>query len=546
MQKKLSSVLYITLIVVLTSAFIIQGAGIFINAYDEHLTSAQYQAEAICKEFDNELNYYLDISLNIITNPLIIELLQFDEDYSMQDAFDDITFVGKYFSSFKEIENYMPDQMCIYANNYFPIENAYIYNISDLQKKKAWGQIKNAKNYAFVWEYGGTTPDDMYLSLYGQIFKSTESLGWLEIKIPYEKIIYSFENVPLNEFNTVVLNSFGGTHIYSSSDEVSGRKIELTAINGDKILFYIDMHKAMLDTYNIMVWLIIIYIIFLIGVKFVSKKIITKTTKELGDFIQMIRSDDNLLYNSELIDVNGDDEIVQIKKKFKELIARNNQLHETVEKANSEKQHAELNFLQYSINPHLLYNSLSCIKWCIMEKSEDEISDIIDNLTSYYRIALSSGENFITIEEELKLIERYVNIMEIIYGTSISLEFDVQPDLKNTYTIKMLLQPIVENSILHGLNGVDNAKISISVQGSGDDVVITVRDNGYGMNEETINNLLKGENGRKQKGYGVHSVIKRISCYYGAPGRVDVVSEINSGTEITIHIKKISDLSEIK
>ena len=80
MQKKLSSVLYITLIVVLTSAFIIQGAGIFINAYDEHLTGAQYQAEAICKEFDNELNSYLDISLNIITNPLIIELLQFGEE----------------------------------------------------------------------------------------------------------------------------------------------------------------------------------------------------------------------------------------------------------------------------------------------------------------------------------------------------------------------------------------------------------------------------------------------------------------------------------
>ena len=440
----------------------------------------------------------------------------------------------------------MPDQMCIYANSYFPIENAYIYNISELKRKKAWDQIKDAKNYAFVWEYGGTTPDDMYLSLYGQILKSTESLGWLEIKIPYEKIIHSFKNVPLDEFNTVVLTAFDGRHIYSSSDNASDQKIELTAINGDKITFYTDMHKAMLDTYNIITWLIIIYTIFLIGVKFISKKIITKTTKELDDFIHMIRSDDNLLYNSELIDVDGDNEIVQIKKKFKELIARNNKLHETVEKAKSEKQHAELNFLQYSINPHLLYNSLSCIKWCTMEKSEDEICDIIDNLTSYYRIVLSEGENFITIEEELKLIERYVNIMEIIYGTSISLEFDVQPDLKNTYTIKMLLQPIVENSILHGLNGVENAKISISVQGSGDDVIITVKDNGYGMSEETINNLLKGENGRRQKGYGVHSVIKRISCYYGAPGRVDVVSEINSGTEITIHIKKISDLSEIK
>lgn len=543
MQKKLSSVLYITLIVVLTSAFIIQGAGIFINAYDEHLTNAQYQAEAICKEFDNELNSYLDISLNIITNPLITELLQFGEEYSMQDAFDDITFVRKYFSSFKEIENYMPDQMCIYADSYFPIENAYIYNISELKKKKAWEKIKNSKNYAFVWEYGGTTPDDMYLSLYGQIFKSTESLGWLEIKIPYEKVIYSFKNVPLNEFNTVVLNTFDGTHIYSSSDHISDKKIELTAINGDKIIFYIDMYKAMLDTYNIMVWLIIIYIIFLIGVKFISKKIVTKTTKELDDFIHMIRSDDNLLYNSELIDVNGDDEIVQIKKKFKELIARNNRLHEAVEKANSEKQHAELNFLQYSINPHLLYNSLSCIKWCTMEKSEDEISDIVDNLTSYYRIVLSEGENFITIEEELKLIERYVNIMEIIYGTSISLEFDVQLDLKDTYMIKMLLQPIVENSILHGLNGVDNAKISISVHGDGDAVIIKVRDNGYGMSKETIDNLLKGENGRSQKGYGVHSVIKRIRCYYGASGKVDVVSEINSGTEITIQIKKISDLS---
>lgn len=542
MRKKLSFVLYIALIVILTLAFVILAVNLFITERNEYVNNAKYQAEAICRAYDNELNSYLDMSLNISTNPLIVELLQFDGN-DVQEAFDGIIFLKKYFSSFNEIENYMPDQLCIYLSSGFYMDNAYIKDISELREKNVWKKLSEGENKQFVWEYNASRSGREYLSLYSQILKSTDVLGYLEIKIPYEKLIYNLENASIGENDGAALISLDGRVVYEGGDNATGKKIVMRALNGDTIIVYANIRKAMSGVWNIAAWLMLIYIFFLIAIKYISKMIVTKVTKKLDDFIHIIRSDDDLLFDSELIVIDGDDDIAQIKRKFKELIIRNNKLHEAVEKANLDKQYAEFNFLQYSINPHLLYNTLSCIKWCTVEKSDDEICDIIDDLSSYYRMVLSGGESLITIFSELSLVERYVSLMGTVYGTKIKLETDVPDELGKTYIIKLLLQPIVENSILHGLNGVKDAKVSISVRSLDcDRIEIRICDNGYGMDQETADNLLNVKKERRQGGYGVSNVIERIKCYYGNESELTVNSKINEGTEVTISIRKITDI----
>lgn len=547
MRRKLSLFLYFTLIIFLTVVLVFQGADLIISARKDYVDSVEHRAEEVIKAYDNELNFYLDMNLNISTNPLIVEVLQFEEGHSISEAYNDITFISKYFSSFKEIENYMPDQLCVYSVNRFPLDNAYIKNVSELKKKDVWEKLNDAKDNRYVWEYTLTDSGKGYLSLYSQILKSNTVLGWLETKIPYAKIVYNFESFELNKGESLALNSFEGETIYKTADSFSGKKIEKIAINGDGFEVYAKVGNGLHGIYGILLWLIAIYIIFIIAIKIISQKVVTSMTKEFDDFIRFIRSDDNLLYNSQLIEVDGDDEIGQIKNKFKDLLIRNNSLHEKVEKANSEKKHAELNFLQYSINPHLLYNTLSCIKWCIMEKSEEDIGNIIDDLSAYYCLVLSGGENFITLSEEVALVERYVKLMSAVYGTDVSLEYEIHDNLKDTYIIKMLLQPIVENSILHGLNGIENAKVSISIGSAEENVIeLTVKDNGYGMDEDTVGDLLKDKGERRHHGYGISNVIKRINCYYGDIGSLKVYSEINCGTTVAIRIKKVSDLSELE
>lgn len=543
MQKKMITVFYTALIVLITVVFVAQSISICYNAYNEHISGAKYQADLIRIEIENELNSYLDMSLNITTNSLITERMRQRPSYDYSQAVSDHYFLKKYFSSFNEIESYMPDQFCIYTTRENFSESVYMGSISELQEKPIWSSLENASDYGFVWDYTVIPDEDIYLSLYRKIRTSTETLGYLEIKIPHEKLIKCFDNVMLDDKSAVTLVNKNGDLIYSFGTKAEGAKsIVLPIINGDTLTFSTDIYAAMQHSFVTVIVFFAIYIVLLVVMRFFSSKVVSKIMMELNDFIGVIRDDDKLLLNSDLIDAGGDSDVDQVKTKFKELIVRNNELRRDIEISNRNKQKAELNFLQYSINPHLLYNSLSCIKWCVMDRSEDEIMTIIDNLTEYYRIVLAGGEDFITISEELRLISLYVDIMDMVHCTETKLNFCINEELKNTYIIKMLLQPIVENAILHGINGVENACIDIKIEASGENLSITVSDNGYGMSRETVEALLLGTGTKKRNGYGLKNVRERIRCYYGENAGIYINSAEKQGTEITINIKLINEL----
>lgn len=529
------SVLYIALVIFITLTFVAVSAVVLVSTHTKLVMNAEYQADALCGELDKELNSYLDICQNISTNTLITDILCGRKDYNTQTAVNDNVFLKKYFSSFAEIENYIPNQFLIYTFNEGLSENAYIRKISELERLPVWPTLENVNNYDFVWEYSysGNAP---YLSLFKKIYVPGVQIGYFEVKIPVEKLTRGFDGRIADDYTTIELINKNGDPVYKKGVGTQGRQFKKTAINGDVVVLTLDTVGAMKGNLYMILLFFILYVLLIIGTKVISDIIVSKITGELNGFIHTIRKDNGMLLNSQLIDVSGDDEIREIKERFKELIENNNRLHENIEKANRERQQAELNFLQYSINPHLLYNSLSCVKWCVLEKSEDEVGDLIDSMTEYYRMALSGGENFIPVKEEIYLTKRYVSIMEIIYDTKIELEFNIDESLLEQKMIKMLLQPIVENSVLHGLVGIDNAKITITVSKTDGGIVFSVKDNGYGMNDEQIKNMMKDNVSEKKKNYGLKNVIKRIKCYYGENCRLEIQSTPGMGTEVQIII----------
>ena len=536
MERKMVSAFYIALIVLLTAIFIFSSASTLGNTYIKTCERAQFQADALTDDVNNTLNYYLDMCLNVSTNTLITDIFYNTNNYTIQDFVDDNNFLNKYFSSFREIEAYIPEQFCIYVEEELPVQGTYIKHISHIKDQKLRFKLERAELYEFIWQYDRDGYGRNYLSVYRKIYAPNSYTAYFEIKIPLEKMVKGFVNLS-PEFEGAQLMASNGTLMYSSGKTDGYKEFIGTAVNGDKIIIYMDMNKAMEDSYLSFALFLLLYVFLLFGMRIVSQKIVAKLNGELNEFIDLLSENDGLMLNSDSIVIDGNSDIATIKEKFKELIESNNRLHKNIEIANKKRQYAELNFLQYSINPHLLYNSLSSIKWCVIDKSEQEVSQIIDSITEYYRIVLSGGENFITIKEELCLIERYVNIMRVVYDTEIELAFDVDETLNDTYTIKMLLQPVVENSILHGLNGVAGAKLTIGVHRNDDYTVFTVSDNGYGMDIDTKNNILSGIKNKKRKNYGIKNVLDRIKCYYGDECDLTINSTPNKGTEVTITIK---------
>ena len=167
-------------------------------------------------------------------------------------------------------------------------------------------------------------------------------------------------------------------------------------------------------------------------------------------------------------------------------------------------------------------------------------------MSEYYRGILSGGNYIITIKEELELIDKYIKINELSYRNKYTVVKNIDEDVLELYTIKLILQPIVENSILHGLVDNDNAVISITASKENDDIILTVEDNGYGMSEDDIKTALNTEKAQRRKGgYGISNTIKRIKAYYGNEYGIKIKSEIGKGTKVIVRIKNI-DREELK
>jgi signal transduction histidine kinase len=200
----------------------------------------------------------------------------------------------------------------------------------------------------------------------------------------------------------------------------------------------------------------------------------------------------------------------------------------------TENKALELELLQSLINPHFLYNTLRGIKLTFRDK---RLTEVIDALVRYYRIALNMGNNILTVALEIEMLRSYLEIQKFMYEAEINYEIDVNEEVRCCRMIKNLLQPVVENAVLHGIKQRPGERITISGGISGDDMFFSVTDNGTGMTPEKCSQILRGEH-TALSGYGLYNIQRRIRLYYGENCGLDISSEPGLGTTVVLRLKK--------
>lgn len=248
------------------------------------------------------------------------------------------------------------------------------------------------------------------------------------------------------------------------------------------------------------------------------------------------------------MEVTNEDEFGNLAKSFNHMLRRIDLMLKRIdllkmkEIDNQEKlRKAELKALQAQINPHFLYNTLDSIAWMARLNQADKVEEMIDALTTYFRISISRGSDFISLREEFTHVEKYLSIQKIRYEKKLNYSIDIPNHLLEYKTIKMILQPLVENSIYHGIKekeGPGEIKITATLD---EDIVLCVEDTGIGMTKEKLAELremIASGKDYNPNAYGVINVHKRIQVFFGEEYGLTFESEYSVGTKAFINIPK--------
>jgi len=231
---------------------------------------------------------------------------------------------------------------------------------------------------------------------------------------------------------------------------------------------------------------------------------------------------------------------------FNDLAAGMNTMSEKIEllleqsvEEQKQRQIMEHKILQEQIKPHFLYNTLDAIIWAAEADNTTDVVTLVASLSTFFRISLSHGIDYIPIHDEIEHVRNYLIIQQIRYRDVLTYEINVDDDIPNKKILKLLLQPIVENALYHGIkNTRERGKITVSVKKENEKLRFTVSDNGIGMDEETLKSLIYDINhGNGEKGYGLYNVNRRLTLYYGLSEGLEVSSEYKKGTVVSFALE---------
>lgn len=271
-------------------------------------------------------------------------------------------------------------------------------------------------------------------------------------------------------------------------------------------------------------------IVFALGTVF--SRLFTRKIEELT------RNMDQVNHGSREVTVFSDseDEVGILVRSFRRMMDEINRLIDEVYVNKIALKEFELKALQAQINPHFLYNPLSVINWMAIRSNQKEISKVTLALSTFYRTALSKGEDMVTVESCIRNVEAYLEIQLVMHDNDFKVQWETDTSVKNEMVPKLLLQPVVENALEHGLDVKEEGEkiMKISILDKGEEFLMAVTDNGPGMNPEKARNLVTYQ----AKGYGLKNVNDRIKLLYGEEYGVKIFSRPGDGTRVEIRLPK--------
>jgi len=314
------------------------------------------------------------------------------------------------------------------------------------------------------------------------------------------------------------------------------------------LLFEVNQaEQEYIDNKNRFTQLVISYLILLpcvVAFSFAAAWVISASIyipiKKLHDVTATItRNDLQALVTSQNVD-----EITELGMSFNIMIGRIRQLLDAKVKEQETLKKAELKALQAQINPHFLYNTLDTIVWMAQANKIDQVIDIVQALSNFFRIALSKGQEWITIDQEIEHIRCYLTIQKLRYHDILEYQIEVDEDILSGTILKLTLQPLVENALYHGIkNKRSGGTISVRAKREGiDQVMLEIIDNGVGFTPYRLSRIQasladdSSEISISESGFGLENVHKRIQLYYGKQYGLTVQSKYQEGTRVTVTI----------
>lgn len=296
----------------------------------------------------------------------------------------------------------------------------------------------------------------------------------------------------------------------------------------------ISLNMLKTRLFIVFVILLIIFIVIIIN-SYISFRV-TNPIRELEKSVKALE-EGNLDAD---IYMGGSYEVQHLGKSVQDMKFRIKGLMQDIVNEHEEKRKSEFDSLQAQINPHFLYNTLDIIVWQIENEKQSEAVHTVTALARFFRLSLGKGKNIVTVKDEIDHVKNYLMIQHMRFKNKFDYEFDIAEDVLELPSLKLMLQPLVENAIYHGMEFMDgDGLIMVKAWREEDELYLSVADNGLGMTEDKVEMILTGKsssgNGRGS-GIGVKNVNERIKLYFGEAYGLSIDSEPDEGTKVTIHL----------
>ncbi len=281
-----------------------------------------------------------------------------------------------------------------------------------------------------------------------------------------------------------------------------------------------------------MIAVILVASIVTISLSSLLTKQVTKPLNELKNHMSNLRHSDHLYQE---VKITGQQEIVVLADAYNDMIREIRRLLNRLVEEQNEKRKTELIALQTQINPHFLYNTLDSIVWLSEKKENEKVIDMVIALSRFFRISISRGRDIIDLDMEIKHAKYYLRIQKIRYSDAFDYVFDVDADILKEEVVKLVIQPLLENAINHGMQPGVKGSITLKAYKLDNVIHIAVTNSGYGLTDDQITEIYRKIEEESHQSIGLKNVVQRLKLYYGKQSGLHIKSEIDVSTTFEIY-----------
>ena len=328
-----------------------------------------------------------------------------------------------------------------------------------------------------------------------EVISQNGNIKYTKIKDKIDKTIIAKKNVYVNDNTQYVVSS-------TYMEEIGWKIITMIPLK-DKF------NSGLSNKFAFSTILMLIFFTFLLSFYLILQYI----TRPIERMVKVINADTGNIQKMEIDVPKG--ELTVLKNAYNKMADRNSQLIDTIYQEQKRKRKAELNVLHEQIKPHFLYNTLDAMQYLALTKQNDSLYDALEALGGFYRMSLSKGREVISVNEEIEIVNDYIKLQKLRYDDMINCKIDVDDSVKKYHVLKLILQPLVENSIYHGIiPSMKPGMIQIKVYLDGSWIVMEVIDNGMGMNQDELNRIMRFSIEDNKNSFGLRGTIERIKIFY--------------------------------